>query len=144
MQVLHELAPPRLIAESGYNCRGVANNELLITLERRPGVVIIHVKGPVDHVQYYKLEEAIQSELDRKQTVLVVDLSGLTYIVSAGINALGHAVSQFENVRGRLCYVKPANTAQWHFFTTIGVDQLFPWASSVEDAVREVTSPAAS
>jgi anti-anti-sigma factor len=121
----------------------VPNTELVITLERRPGVVIIHVAGPVDHVQYYKLEEAIQSELDRKQTVLVVDLSRLTYIVSAGINTLGHAVSQFENVRGRLAYVKPASTAQWHFFTTIGVDQLFPWAASVEDAVREVTSPAA-
>lgn len=111
--------------------------------EPKGGVVVIHVSGSVDHVHYYQVEEAIQTQLDRKQLYLVVNLSGLTYISSAGINTLGHAVSQYEKVKGRLCYVRPSNTAQWHFFTTIGVDQIFPWATSVEEAVKRVTSPAA-
>ncbi len=116
----------------------MADRQIRVTLEQSGGVVIIHVAGSVDHVQYYQVEEAIQTQLDRKQMHLVVDLSALTYISSAGINTLGHAVSQFENLKGKLCYVRPANTAQWHFFTTIGVDQIFPWASSVEDAVKRV------
>jgi anti-anti-sigma factor len=119
------------------------NMELNVTLDLRPGVSIIHVRGAVDHVQYYKVEEAIQTQLDRRHLTLVVDLSDLTYICSAGINTLGHAVSQYEKVKGKLCYVRPANTAQWHFFTTIGVDQIFPWAGSVDEAVGQVTSPAA-
>jgi anti-anti-sigma factor len=114
--------------------------ELRIAVEDVDGVRVIRVEGPVDHLQYYKLEEAIQTQLDRKQTTLVVDLSQLTYISSAGINTLGHSVSQFESIKGRLCYVRPANTAQWHFFTTIGVDQIFPWAASLEEAVRRVSS----
>jgi len=102
-------------------------------------VVILHVAGSVDHLTYYQLEEAIQTQLDRRQMNLVVNLSDLTYISSAGINTLGHAVSQYEKVKGRLSYVRPSNTAQWHFFTTIGVDQIFPWSVSVEEAIKKVT-----
>ena len=118
----------------------MAKIELRIVAEDVGGVRVIRVAGPVDHVQYYKLEEAIQTQLDKKQTTLVVDLSDLSYISSAGINTLGHAVSQFEKIGGRLCYVRPANTAQWHFFTTIGVDQIFPWATSLDDAVKRVAA----
>jgi len=114
--------------------------ELRIVVEDVGGVRVIRVAGPVDHVQYYKLEEVIQTQLDKKQTTLVVDLSELTYISSAGINTLGHAASQFEKIGGKLCYVRPVNTAQWHFFTTIGVDQIFPWATSVEGAIKRVTA----
>jgi len=114
--------------------------ELRVLAEDVDGVRVIRVEGPVDHVQYYKLEEAIQTQLDRKQTRLIVDLSALTYISSAGINTLGHAISQFETIQGRLCYVRPANTAQWHFFTTIGVDQIFPWADSLADAITRLSA----
>ena len=109
--------------------------------EPRGGVVVIHVSGSVDHVHYYQVEEAIQTQLDRKQLNLVVNLIDLTYISSAGINTLGHAVSQYEKVNGRLCYVRPTNTAQWHFFTTIGVDSIFPWADSLEEALERVGPP---
>ena len=119
------------------------DRKIRVAIESQPGLVVIHVAGSVDHVQYYQLEEAIQTQLDRKQLNLVVNLSDLTYISSAGINTLGHAVSQYEKVHGKLCYVRPANTAQWHFFTTIGVDRIFPWASSVEDAIKKVASQGA-
>ena len=116
--------------------------KLKLTFERRPGLTIIHVIGSVDHLRYFELEEAIQTQLDKKQTVLVVNMSELTYICSAGINVMGHAASQFENVKGgRLCYVRPAKPPQWHFFTLIGVDQIFPWAATVDEAIRRVTSP---
>jgi anti-anti-sigma factor len=112
--------------------------ELRVTLDVRPGVTVIRVAGSVDHAQYYQVEEAIQTQLDRKVLRLVVDLAQLSYISSAGINTLGHAVSQFDKIGGRLCYVRPAETAQWHFFTTIGVDRIFPWASTLEEALKRV------
>ena len=114
--------------------------ELRVSVEDVDRVRVIRVEGPVDHVQYYKLEEAIQTQLDNKHTTLVVDLSKLTYISSAGINTLGHTVSQFETFSGKLCYVRPANTAQWHFFTTIGVDQIFPWADSLGEAIKRLSA----
>jgi anti-anti-sigma factor len=117
--------------------------EKLVIAIPQGAVMVLHVSGSLDHVKYYQLEEAIQTQLDRKQMHLVVNLTELTYISSAGINTLGHAVSQYEKVKGKLCYVRPANTAQWHFFTTIGVDQIFPWATSVEEAVKRVAPPAA-
>lgn len=114
------------------------DKKLRVVIQPLQGVVVIHVAGTVDHVQYYQLEEAIQTQLDKKQLHLVVNLSELTYISSAGINTLGHASSQYDKVQGKICFVRPSNTAQWHFFTTIGVDQIFPWATSVEDAVKKV------
>jgi anti-anti-sigma factor len=131
--------------EAAVDLRGLLpmpNQELRVTRESRPGVSILHVAGSVDHAQSYMLEEAIQTLLDLKQTVLVVDLSELSYISSAGINALGHAVAQFQRVKGRLRLVRPAQTAQWHFFASIGVDQIFPWSATVEEAVSQVSSPA--
>ena len=124
---------------------GMVENKISVVVgEPKGGVVVIHVSGSVDHVHYYQVEEAIQTQLDRKQLHLVVNLTSLTYISSAGINTLGHAVSQYEKIKGKLCYVRPANTAQWHFFTTIGVDQIFPWATSVQEALAKVAPPAAS
>lgn len=107
--------------------------------EQAGDVAVLKVSGSVDHVHYHALEEAIQGELDRKHLRLVVDLSALTYISSAGINVLGHAVSQYEKVKGALCFVRPEKTAQWHFFTTVGVDAIFPWAVSREEALRKVS-----
>jgi anti-anti-sigma factor len=119
------------------------DRKLKIVVESKDGVNVLHVSGSVDHVQYYQLEEAIQTQLDKKHLYLVVNMSELTYICSAGINTMGHAASQYEKLNGKLCYVKPANKAQRQFFTTIGVDRLFPWADSVEEALKQTAPPAA-
>lgn len=111
---------------------------LEIAVDDASPVCIVRVSGPVDHARYFELEEAIQTRLDRKRTTMVVDLTALTYISSAGINVLGQAVSQFERLGGRLVLVRPAQPAQWSFFTTIGVDRVFPWADSLEEAVRRI------
>jgi len=116
----------------------MAGSELVVTLEQRPEACVIRVAGMVDHVQNYKLDEAIQTQLDRKQSRLVVDLSGMTYITSAGINTLGHAVSQFEKLRWILRFVRPSRDEHWQVFEMVGADQIFPWASSLEEALRQV------
>ena len=118
------------------------DKKMKLATEPRTGVIILHVSGSVDHIQYFLLQEAIQTQLDRKQLHLVVNLSELTYICSAGINTLGSAAAQYEKV-GKACYVKPSNAAQWQFMKTIGVDKIFPWADSVDAAVKDVAPPAA-
>jgi anti-anti-sigma factor len=110
-----------------------------IVHERAGDVAVLRVSGAVDHVQYHALEEAIQTELDRRQLRLVVDLSDLTYISSAGINVLGHAVSQYEKVAGKLRLVRPVKAAQWNFFTTLGVDAIFPWSATLAEALAAVS-----
>lgn len=114
------------------------NKGLEIAVGRRGAVAVLRVAGAVDHVHSYQLAEAIQTELDRKRTSLVVDLARLSYITSAGINTLGHAVAQFEKVGGRLAFVRPRKVEHWHFFETVGVDRLFPWARTLEEALGQV------
>lgn len=116
--------------------------KMKLASEARDGVLILHVSGSVDHVQYFQLEEAVQTALDRKQLHLVIDLSDMTYICSAGINVLGHAAAQYERL-GKACYVKPSIKAQWQFMKTIGVDRILPWADTVEEAVKQAAPPAA-
>lgn len=121
----------------------MAERKFKLTSQSRDGVVILHVVGSCDHIQYYQLEEAIQTQLDKKQLHLVVNLSDLTYISSAGVNVLGHAAAQYEKIRGKFCCVRPSNDAQWKFCKTIGIDQILPWAGSVEEAVKQTAPPAA-
>jgi len=78
------------------------DRKLKIVQESKDGVTVLHVSGSVDHVQYYQLEEAIQTQLDKKHLYLVINMSELTYICSAGINTMGHAASQYEKVNGKL------------------------------------------
>lgn len=120
----------------------MVDKKLKVVSETREGVVILHVVGSVDHVQYYQLEEAIQTQLDKKRLHLVVDLTELTYICSAGINTLGHGAAQYEKV-GSICFVQPQIKAQWQFFIKIGIDRLIPWAESLEAALKRVGPPAA-
>ena len=116
------------------------DNPLSIVHERAGDVAVLRVSGAVDHVQYHALEEAIQTELDRRRLRLVVDLSDLTYIASAGINVLGHAAAQYEKVGGKLRLVRPTKAAQWRFFTTLGVHTLFPWSTSFAEALAAVSA----
>ena len=112
--------------------------ELQVVVERMKEACVLRVRGPVDHVQNYKLDEAIQTQLDRRQSRVIVDLSELTYITSAGINTLGHAFSQFEKLGWSLRFVRPLKDHHWQLFEMIGVDAIFPWAATLEEALRQM------
>jgi len=118
----------------------MVESELKVVVESRPGACIIRVSGSVDHVHNYKLDEAIQTQLDRRQSRLIVDLSDLTYITSAGINTLGHAVHQYEKIGWRLRFVRPSRDTHWQLFEMIGVDAIFPWSATLAEALLQVAS----
>ncbi len=64
----------------------VAEYEFTIATEERSGCRILTLSGDLDEVAAPELDGAIAAEADTSR--LVVDLSGLTFIASAGIHVL--------------------------------------------------------
>ena len=62
--------------------------DLRVTVETRDPAVILEVAGEVDMVTATQLEQSIGSVLESRPPTLVVDLSKVEFLASAGMNVL--------------------------------------------------------
>ncbi|MFD2420972.1 STAS domain-containing protein [Amycolatopsis pigmentata] len=68
---------------------------MTVRLEQRDsGVVVLHVAGEIDLVTAPDLEEAIERALKERPKILVVDLSAVDFLASAGMSVLVAAHNQ--------------------------------------------------
>ena len=63
---------------------------LRVEQDHTPGVIVLTVSGRVSHKTSPEFGAALASALDAMEAV-VLDLSGVDYISSAGLRAIGHA-----------------------------------------------------
>ncbi|MBI1801699.1 MAG: STAS domain-containing protein [Chloroflexi bacterium] len=107
-----------------------------ITTKRFERVDLISVSGRVDHQTAPELEKALRSILESGRHSLVVDLSAVGYVSSAGLKALQATakVARGGLLGGdlRLAGLQP-NIKE--IFDTIGFTQLFKIYDSALDAV---------
>jgi anti-anti-sigma factor len=107
-----------------------------IKTKRLERVDIVTVTGRVDHQTAPDLEKTLRSIIDEGRHRLVVDLSDVSYISSAGLKALqATAKAARGGLAGgdlRLVGLKP-NIKE--IFDTIGFTQLFKLYDSPVDAV---------
>jgi anti-anti-sigma factor len=65
---------------------------LAVDSEVRPGAVLVHVKGEIDSSTAGELRSQLESALQQagghESRLLIVDLQGVTYFGSAGLNAV--------------------------------------------------------
>jgi anti-anti-sigma factor len=65
---------------------------LAVDSEIRPGAVLVHAKGEIDSSTAAELrsqlDSALQQAADHESRLLIVDLQGVTYFGSAGLNAV--------------------------------------------------------
>ena len=65
---------------------------LVVDSEVRPDVVLVHVKGEIDSGTVGELRSQLESALQQagvhESRLLIVDLQGVTYFGSAGLNAV--------------------------------------------------------
>ena len=65
-----------------------ASEDLRVTVETRDPAVILAVAGEVDMLTAAQLEQTIRAALDGRPQTLVVDLSKVEFLASAGMNVL--------------------------------------------------------
>jgi anti-sigma B factor antagonist len=113
----------------------VTSNTLTVDLPS-PGdeIPVLRVAGDLDHHTAPRLREALAVAPLADGRAVVIDLSGLAYCDSTGITVLINAYKRGKAAGGGLLLAGlNANLAE--VFQVIGLDQIFTFHPTVEEAV---------
>lgn len=108
---------------------------LLEVDEKNEPVPTVIIKGELDHFNCSKAEYAIKHFLDEDTGQLVIDLSGLEYLDTAGVAMIFWTAKRLYDRRGRLMIIIPPGNVR-RILEMAGVDNL-P-ATNVYDDNEEI------
>lgn len=75
---------------------------LRVAQERRDGVLVLVLTGRLGAASAARFDAAVADAVDRGDARLVLDLEGVDYVSSAGLNALAAAADLCARARGAL------------------------------------------
>ena len=99
------------------------------------GVILLTIRGFLDAHTFEELEKAISDLFEQGCYKLVVDLSGLDYISSAGAGVFIGAIGTAQENDGNIILMKPGANVK-EVFDLLGLSQIFTFKDSREDAVK--------
>jgi anti-anti-sigma factor len=107
-----------------------------IKQEFREGVLVVHVQGQIDSTTAPPLHDRLDDNIDAGYTYLVLDLSDVPYVSSAGLRVLSLALKRVRQSEtgGELCLAGLSDTVEYAFRIS-GFNQLFYIYESVSEAV---------
>ncbi|MFG3283288.1 STAS domain-containing protein [Streptomyces sp. NPDC048111] len=103
------------------------------------GATVLAVAGELDHHTAPQLTRLIQEEPFRPARPVLIDLSDLTYCDSTGITVLIGADRQAHETGTPLVLVG-VTADLMHVFRIIGLDRLFTFQPTVEDAIEALSA----
>jgi anti-sigma B factor antagonist len=106
-----------------------------VTDSGQPGVPILDVRGEIDVATSPELQATLTRLLDDRPELLIVNLTGVTFIDSTGLGVLVGAVRDMRATGGDLRLV----VTQPHIIKILeltGLDSVFEVSSNTSDAVR--------
>jgi anti-sigma B factor antagonist len=107
-----------------------------IAKEKLPeGIVSLSVRGFLDAHTYEELEKAINDVFENGSYRLIVDLSGLDYISSAGAGVFIGAIGTAQENDGNIILIRPTQNVK-EVFDLLGLSQIFTFKESREEAVK--------
>lgn len=107
-----------------------------ILKEKLPeGMILLTVRGFLDAHTFEELERAINDIFEEGTYKLVVDLSGLDYISSAGAGVFIGAIGTAQENDGNIILIKPSPNVK-EVFDLLGLSQIFTFKDTREDAAK--------
>jgi anti-anti-sigma factor len=107
--------------------------------ENRVGAaLVISFSGRLDATTSGQLEKLLVERLQSGVNRLVLDMSDLQYISSAGLRVLGMTLKQLSATEGRMALCGVRETVQ-KVFDISGFTPLFRIATSLDDAVASIS-----
>ena len=101
-----------------------------VTVEHQSGAVVLHVHGELDIATTPTLRESISQALNGNPTILVIDLSAVTFLAAAGLVTLATATRTGADVR-----LVAANRPCERTINLTGFDTVLPLHKSLPDAL---------
>lgn len=105
-----------------------------ITEQDQNGVTIFTLDGRVDSEGAVDLDLALQSATSEGKYRLILEMSEVRYINSAGLRALADILTQTQEHAGNLKLVD-LNPKVRRVFQIIGFDKFFELYDTIEDAI---------
>lgn len=114
-----------------------AKDPLITSVSHDGGVAVLSVSGEIDLATIPAFEAAIADALTQRPTALIVDLSGVDFLASAGLQAL---VAARESLTGAAEFaVVAGGPATSRPIQLTGLDQILSLHTTVADARSAVT-----
>lgn len=101
------------------------------------GLVVVSVSGSVDMLTAPGLAEAIDSALAKRPNGLIVDLSKVDFLGSAGISVLMKTKDSIGDST-QFCVVADGPTTH-RPLTLLGINEIMPLCHTLDDAVSKLT-----
>jgi anti-anti-sigma factor len=105
----------------------------------QPDLVVIRVAGEIDEMSVKLLNCALWQDLPAATTL---DLSHVTFLGAAGLRAIARAAERTRAEHRRLGLVVTTHLVA-RVLRVCGMDTLLPTFTTLSDAVRELSGPAA-
>ncbi len=99
-------------------------------------VTILHVTGDVDSKTYMDLESKASEVISAGASNILLDLSGVNYMGSAGLRALHGIVNKLKSSGGgKMKLLNPSDAVSRVMFT-LGFDKFFDIHKNLDEAVK--------
>lgn len=110
--------------------------EFQITSQKlQNGIILISVKGSLDAHTFEEMEKTINQLFENNMYRLIVDLSKLDYISSAGAGVFIGAISTAQENDGLIVLLKPNQNVR-EVFDLLGLSQIFTITEDMQSAVK--------
>jgi anti-anti-sigma factor len=97
-----------------------------VTEQAHGDVVVAGIEGEVDASNTEEIGERLRAALSNRSTALVVDLTGTSYLDSAGINLLFELAAALRDRQQRLLLVVPPDAPISRAISITGLDATVP------------------
>lgn len=99
------------------------------------GITAISIMGFLDAYTYSEFEQTINNLFDRNQYKLIVDMSNVDYISSAGAGVFIGAIGLAQENGGNIIIIRPKPGVK-EVFDLLGLSQIFPITENMELALK--------
>ena len=107
--------------------------QLRVSVSGGDSYTVVALAGESDVYTYDQLRGALQDEAAKGVPLLVIDLSGLEFMDSTGVQVLLDIRVMMNDRGGKLALAAPQNTVA-RVLNLVGADQLIPVYGTVEEA----------
>ncbi|QRP43599.1 STAS domain-containing protein [Amycolatopsis sp. FDAARGOS 1241] len=108
------------------------SGDLLVSVRWRGPAAVVTVAGEIDLVTAPELDEVVSGAVDESPDVLVVDLRGVTFLSSAGLQVLAAAHQRLGEQRLRVVTTSNATSRP---LTSTGLDAWIGLFPTVDEAL---------
>ncbi|MGA9489454.1 MAG: STAS domain-containing protein [Mycobacterium sp.] len=112
-----------------------AHNGLMVVEQDAGVAVVLSAAGTIDMVTAPQFQVHVDSVLSRQPSALIVDLSRVEFMGSAGIGVLMNVHNNAGDMAYAVAADGPATSRPLHL---LGIDELIQIFPSVADAIREL------